>query len=134
MQVILQADQRPEQNHKDELLPAYPQKLYLLGERNWTDVELQKYSLSDYSVSKKLINLLRHGSLLREDDGAIESCRIKDHLQSHFVFCHHRSDEQWKSSVHCPEECSRVKMVENCRYTVVPTLRRLELFFAQLLM
>ena len=31
MQVILQADQRPKQNHKDEILPAHPQELYLLG-------------------------------------------------------------------------------------------------------
>ena len=30
MQVILQADQRPKQNHKDALLPAHPQELYLL--------------------------------------------------------------------------------------------------------
>ena len=43
-----------------------------IGERTWTDSEPQKYSLSDYPVSKKLINLLRHGSLPREDDGAIE--------------------------------------------------------------
>ena len=32
-----------------------------IGERTWIDIEPQKYSLSDYSVSKKLINLLRHG-------------------------------------------------------------------------
>ena len=30
MQVILRADQKPERNHKDVLLPAHPQKLYLL--------------------------------------------------------------------------------------------------------
>ena len=70
-----------------------------IGERTWTDIEPQEYSLSDYSVSKKLINLLRHGSLPREDDGAIDFWRIKDHLQNHFVFCHHWSDEKWKSSM-----------------------------------
>ena len=43
-----------------------------IGERTWTDIEPQKYSLSDHPVSKKLINLPRHGSLPREDDGAIE--------------------------------------------------------------
>ena len=32
MQVSLQADQRPKQNHKDEILPAHPQELYLLVE------------------------------------------------------------------------------------------------------
>ena len=35
-----------------------------IGERTWTDVEPGKYSLSDCPVSKKLIHLLRHGSLL----------------------------------------------------------------------
>ena len=70
-----------------------------IGERTWTDIEPQEYSLSDYSVSKNLINLLRHGSLPREDDGAIEFWRIKDYLQNHFVYCHHWSDEKWKSSM-----------------------------------
>ena len=37
-------------------------------------------------MSKKLINLLRHGSLPRDSDGAIEFWRIKDYLQDHFVF------------------------------------------------
>ena len=35
----------------------------------------------------------------RENDGAIEFWRIKDYLQDHFVYCHHWSDEKWKSSV-----------------------------------
>ena len=60
-----------------------------IGERTWTDIEPQEYSLSDYSVSKKLINLLRHGSLPREDDGAIEFWRIKDYLQNHFLYSQH---------------------------------------------
>ena len=68
-----------------------------VGERIWTDVEPGKYSLSDFPVSKKLINLLRHGSLPREDNGAIEFWRIKDYLQNYFVYCHHWSDEKWKS-------------------------------------
>ena len=69
------------------------------GERTWTDVEPGKQSLNDYPVSKKRIHLLRHGSLPRDNDGAIEFWRIKDHLQDHFVFCHHWSDEKWKSSM-----------------------------------
>ena len=69
-----------------------------IGERTWTDIE-QEYSLSDYPVSKKLINLLRHGRLPREDDGAIEFWRIKDHLRNHFVHSQHQSDEKWKSSM-----------------------------------
>ena len=46
-----------------------------IGERIWTDIEPQDYSLTVNSVSKKLINLLRHGSLPREDDGVIEFWR-----------------------------------------------------------
>ena len=42
-----------------------------IGERTWTDVEPGEYSISDYEVSKKLIHLLRHGSTLRDNDGAI---------------------------------------------------------------
>ena len=37
-----------------------------IGERTWTDVEPGKYELSDYPMSKKLIHLLRHGSLPRD--------------------------------------------------------------------
>ena len=42
-------------------------------------------------MSKKLINLLRHGNPPRDNDGAIEFWRIKDNLQKHFMFCHHWS-------------------------------------------
>ena len=50
-------------------------------------------------MSKKLIHLLRHGSLPRDNDGAIEFWRIKDNLQNHFVFRHRWSDEKWKNSM-----------------------------------
>ena len=43
-----------------------------IGERTWTDIESQDYSPIAYPVSKQLSTLLRHGSLPREDDGAIE--------------------------------------------------------------
>ena len=69
------------------------------GERIWTDVEPGEYSISDYAVSKKLIHLLRHGRLHREDDGAIEFWRIKDDLQKYFLHCHHSSDDNWKKSM-----------------------------------
>ena len=74
----------------------------LFGERTWTDVEPEEYSISDYEVSKKLIHLLRHGSLPRESDGAIEFWKIKDNLQKHFLYCHHWSDEKWKKSMARP--------------------------------
>ena len=84
MYLLLQADQKLKENHKDVFLPTHPRKLYLnhkiirqsmiqsvskqlstllrhgrtvpIGERTWTDVEPGKQSLSDYSVSKKLID------------------------------------------------------------------------------
>ena len=43
MHVLLRADQRLKQNHKNVFLPAHPQKLYLLDERTWTDIEPQDY-------------------------------------------------------------------------------------------
>ena len=70
-----------------------------VGERTWTDIEPQDFSLNEYSVSKKLINLLCHGSLPREDDGAIEFWRLKDYLRNHFVRSQHWSDEMWKSTM-----------------------------------
>ena len=84
MRKILHADQRLKQNHKEENLPTLPQELYLLGRELGLILNHKKYLLSDYSVSKKLINLLRHGSLHRENDGAIEFWRIKDYHQDHF--------------------------------------------------
>ena len=46
-----------------------------------------------------MIHFLRHGSLPRENDGAIEFWRIKDNLQKHVLYCHHWSDEKWKKSM-----------------------------------
>ena len=52
MRVILQADQRPMQNHKDENLPAHPQEQYLLEKRIGTDVEPGENSISDYQCRR----------------------------------------------------------------------------------
>ena len=46
-------------------------------ERSWTDIEPETYSSIAYPVSKRLSTLLRHGDLPREEDGAIEFCRLK---------------------------------------------------------
>ena len=70
-----------------------------IGERTWTDVEPKGCSIPDYEVSKKLIRLLRHGSLPREDNGAIEFWRLENHLRKHFLYCHHWSDDKWKKSM-----------------------------------
>ena len=40
--------------------------------------------------------------------------------------------ESFEPRVHCLEVSSRAKAVENCPSTIVPTLKRLQLFFAQL--
>ena len=66
-----------------------------IGERTWTNVEPGEYSISEGDeLSKNLIRLPRHGSLPRDDDGAIEFWRIKGNLQTYFSFCHHWSDEK----------------------------------------
>ena len=70
-----------------------------IGKRTWTDVEPGDYSLSDYDISKKLTHLLRHASIQREDDGAVEFWRIKDSLLKHFQYCHYWSDDKWKKSM-----------------------------------
>ena len=69
------------------------------GKRTLTDVVPGEYSLSDFDISKKLIHLLRHGSLPRENDGAIQFWRIEDNLQKHFLHCHHWSDDKWKKNM-----------------------------------
>ena len=47
-----------------------------IEKRTWTDVEPGEYSLSDSSISKKLIHLLRHGRLPR----ALERNRLPSKL------------------------------------------------------
>ena len=66
-----------------------------IGERSWTVIEPQDYSSIDYPVSKQLSTLLRHGTLPREDDGAIEFWRPKDDLQNKFDNSQHWSDDVW---------------------------------------
>ena len=96
MQVMLQAEQRPKQNHKNEILPAHPQRLFLLGRELGLMLNQENIRSPHCPVSKKLTHLLRHGSPPRDNDGAIEFWRIKDNLQNHFLFCHHWSDEKCK--------------------------------------
>ena len=69
----------------------------LICEKSWTDVEPGTYSHVAYPVSKRLTTLLRHGQLLREEDGAIEFWRLKDNLRHEFENSRHWSDEMWKS-------------------------------------
>ena len=43
--------------------------------------------------------LLRHGQLPREEDGAIEFWRLKDHLRNKFEYSQYWSDDVWKSKM-----------------------------------
>ena len=80
--------------------PAYSStKTLPISERSWTDIGPENYSSIEYPVLKKFTSLLRHGSPLREDDGAMEFWRVKDSLQNHFVHSQHCSDEKWKSTM-----------------------------------
>ena len=55
-----------------------------IHQRRWIDIEPSKQDLASYDLSKKVINLLRHDQTLqREEDGAIEFCKIKFHLRNH---------------------------------------------------
>ena len=50
-----------------------------------TGLVLKQEILSAYEVSKKVIHLLRHSQKeQREDDGAVQFWRIKEHLQNQF--------------------------------------------------
>ena len=50
-------------------------------------------------MSKQLSTLLRHGHLLREEDGAIEFWRLKDDLRNKFEHSRRWSDEMRKSKM-----------------------------------
>ena len=55
-----------------------------MHERKWIDIEPSEPTLAAYDVSKKVISLLRHNQTVqREEDGAIQFCRIKFHLRHH---------------------------------------------------
>ena len=69
-----------------------------IHERRWIDIEPSKQNLASYDLSKKVINLLRHNQTLqREEDGAIEFCKIKFLLRDHHSQIHNWSDDRWKA-------------------------------------
>ena len=88
---------------------AKPQPRELVGttatipihERRWIDIEPSKQNFASYDLSKKVINLLRHQTLQREDDGAIEFYKIKFHLRNHHSQIHKWSDDRWKACFGC---------------------------------
>ena len=80
-------------------MPAHLQDLFPISERSWTDIEPENYLSIAYPVSEQLSTLLRHGQLLREENGAIEFWRLKDYLRNEFEYSQHRPDEMWKSKM-----------------------------------
>ena len=74
-------------------------KLYPLGKELGVVLNHKIIRPSMIQVSKQLGTLLRHGNLLREDDGAIEFWRWKDYLRNHVEQSQHWSDEKWKSTM-----------------------------------
>ena len=69
-----------------------------IHQRRWIDKEPPKQDLDSYDLSKKVINLLRHNQTLqREEDGAIEFCKIKFHLRNHHSQIQNWSDDRWKA-------------------------------------
>ena len=93
--------------HTDQKAKAKPQRrepvdlpsIIPISEKKVIDIEPgDSSSLSAYKVSKKVINLLRHSQQVqREDDGAVQFWRIKEHLQSQFPQIPHWSDNRWKA-------------------------------------
>ena len=71
----------------------------LLGQQRYRYVKEDGLTLSHQSkISKKVINLLRHNqTLCREEDGAIEFCKIKFHLRDHHSQIQNWSDDRWKA-------------------------------------
>ena len=69
-----------------------------IHQRRWIDIEPSKQYLASYDLSKKVINLLRHNQTLqRQEDGAIEFCKIKFHLRNHHSQIQNWSDDRWKA-------------------------------------
>ena len=69
-----------------------------IHQRRWIDIEPSKQDLESYDLSKKVINLLRHNQKLhREEDGAIQFCKIKFHLRDHHSQIQNWSDDRWKA-------------------------------------
>ena len=66
-------------------------------ERKWIAIEPGAQCDQAHPVAKRLNTLLRHGELPREEDGAIEFWRLKDHLRNKFEYSQYWSDDVWKS-------------------------------------
>ena len=92
---------QPDQRQKAKPQPREPvdtPTIIPMHERRWIDIEPSEPTLAADDLSKKVVNLLRHNQTVqREDDGAIEFCKIKFHLRNHSSQVQHWSDDRWKS-------------------------------------
>ena len=96
--VWLQPGQRQKQAKPQPRELAETTATIPIHERRWIDIEPSKQDLASYDLSKKVINLLRHNQTLqREEDGAIEFCKIKFHLRNHHSQIQNWSDDRWKA-------------------------------------
>ena len=77
----------------------YSPSIIPMKERKWIDIEPGNYSLSLRTrFSKKVIHLLRHSQKVqREDDGAVQFWRFKEHLQIQFPQIPYWSEDRWKA-------------------------------------
>ena len=99
MHVLLRADQRLKQNHEDVLLLAHPQELFL-SEKEIGLILSQKIILQSISqCQNNWVLFFVMVYLLREDDGAIEFWRDKEHLRNDLERYQHCSDQKWKSTL-----------------------------------
>ena len=77
----------------------YSPSIIPMNEKKWIDIEPGYYSLSPRTrFRRKVIHLLRHSQKVqREDDGAVQFLRFKEHLQSQFPQIPYWSDDRWKA-------------------------------------
>ena len=80
-------------------ITCWSSRTVLVLERTWIDIEPGAQFDQAYPVAKKTKTLLRHGELLREEDGAIEFWRLKKDLRNKFEHSHFWSDDVWKSKM-----------------------------------
>ena len=76
-----------------------PSRIILILERTWIEIEPGAQIDQACPVSKRMNTLLRHGELLREEDGAIELWRLKDDLRNRFGHSQYWSDDVWKNKM-----------------------------------
>ena len=69
-----------------------------IHERSWIDIEHQEPTQKDaasFPISKRMITLLRHGTLPPDEDGAIEFWRLNEEFKSDFPNSVHWSIGLW---------------------------------------